>query len=243
MAVNSKGGASSDTMGMSDQELKVRSTADESINAYRNSTGEKEVEKWREKGCVWKQVDKEKGVSTMDLRMKTEGFGQDLADSGWRQAVVEAAGDMDKERPIALTTSGERGRNVEQENHGATEEQDNSCKPHNSSDVTSRAIRSPGVQQMRTASEWDPGPGELKDAIPATKGGKALHTITFGDLQAVERRRAQHDIKNAMSIAVKTIFQKPMDSAVQYLWPPKSGIQWAYHNTVKRSIAILKTSL
>jgi hypothetical protein len=248
VAIGSAGGNSRDAMNETGQELEVWSTVDECLNSYQNATGEKKEEKWREKDWGPNEVEKERGVSTMGLRMDTQGFAQSLAGPDGKRAVGEqAAGEMDRKQSILLLTSGERVGNAG-EDHETTEELNRNYQPDSGNEADARCgMRNPSFQHIRTASEWDPGPGELKGAIPAIEESKVrLFEIAFGDLRAVEQCRTDPNTEDPTSIAVKTMSQQPEDSAVQFRWPPadaRGGFQQAYDGSPVRSIATLNAKL
>ena len=185
MAVNARTEMGSKTLEAADCELEVLSIVDEGMERYQNSTGEKEVEKWREKDCFLRDGNKEKAVSTIDLGARMKSCARDLVNSGWKPDAVEAAGGADEERFSALATSGERKCCAERIYHGTTEEAENSSQSHSSDGITGNAIRNPSALQIRTPSEWDPGPDNLEEAIPATGEGEGPLSIAFGDLRFV----------------------------------------------------------
>ena len=151
------------------------SIVNQSIKPYQNTRGEKEVEIWREKGDgrIEGDVVNEQDVSTMDLGADTDSCAPDLVDPRWNLEAVEAAGGLDKHWATELKTPREREINAREGNYETTEELPHSDRPVSSEGLAvASTIRNPIVTSIRTASEWDPGPEELDDAIPATRAGR-----------------------------------------------------------------------
>ena len=144
------------------------------MKSYQNMTGEKKVDKWREKDGGQNEGEKEKDVSTMDLGMEMNSFTQGLVDSGWKVDIGMVAGKPDGEWRTALSISGERESWTE-EKHETTEKPENSNRPRSAG-----AIQNPSVLPIRTASEWEPGPEELDDTTPATKANTLNGRQWFG---------------------------------------------------------------
>ena len=180
MAVNARTEMSSETLEAVDCELEVLSIVDEGMEWYQNSTGEKAVEKWREKDCCLGDSD-EKDVCMIDLGAKMDSCAQDLVDSGWKPDVVEAAVVEDEERLSAVATSGELRQCAERINHGTTEELESSGGSYSSDCVTSSAIQTPTALPIQTPSEWNPSSDNLEEAILAT----GVLSTAFWDLQFV----------------------------------------------------------
>ena len=243
MADNAQSELSSETLEAADCELEILSFVDESMEWYQNSTGEKEVEKWREKDCFLRDGNEEKAVSTIDLGAKMNRCARDLIDSGLNPDAVGAAGMQDEERLSGLATSGELGPCAERINHGTTEEPESSGGSHSSDDIAMDAIQNPSTLPIRTASEWDPGPGASMSLMPAIGEGKALCTITFVECQVVEPCSLKPEIGNLMKIVAKTIIHEPTHPVAEFLWPPEFGVQQVYENSRSRSIAIPSTRL
>ena len=71
--------------------------SDEWAKSYHNTTGGREMEKWREKGDgrIEGDVVKEQDVSTMNLGEDTDSCAPDLVDARWNLEAVEAPGEQD----------------------------------------------------------------------------------------------------------------------------------------------------
>ena len=63
LAVNAQLGACSVAPRAADCELGVSSIVDEQMKPHQNATGKKEVEKWKEKGWAWNEVEERKGTA------------------------------------------------------------------------------------------------------------------------------------------------------------------------------------
>ena len=165
-----RAGKSGNSLGGFGPEPEVWGTSivNQSMEPYQNTTGGKEVGKWREKDECRKIDDTEKDVSMMGLGMKSAV--QDLVDSGWKLDIRVVAGKPDGERTTALVILGELESWAE-EKHETTETPEKSNRPH-----CAGAIQNPSVLHIQTASEWDPGLGELDHATPDTNGGRDLLT-------------------------------------------------------------------
>ena len=100
------------------------------MESYQNATGEKEVEKWKEKDWVWTEVDERKGMG------------------------VEAAGGLDKQGATELKTPGVRESDARADNYETTEEPAHSDGPGNSCGLAvAGVIRNPIFLPIRNASE------------------------------------------------------------------------------------------
>ena len=62
LAVSAQLGACEVALRAADCKLGESRNVFEQMESYRNATGEKEVEKWKEKDWAWKEVDERKGV-------------------------------------------------------------------------------------------------------------------------------------------------------------------------------------
>ena len=240
--------------------LGVSRNASEHKNAYRNITGEKEVEKWREKnplqhGIDWheyvrvggigreekrdngkgdgqNEIDEGKGFSTMNLGAKMDGCTQNLIDSGWKPDVGEAAGQLDAEWANSLAMPVERESWAE-EKHETAEEPDTGYQPTSSNDFTGKAIRNLGFKHIRTASEWDPGPDKSKCTVPDMEESKARYASTSDEPQSVEWRGTEPDARDMNRIVVKTLSREPAHPVVEFLWPPEDRITQAHHALIR----------
>ena len=184
IAINAQSGLSSETLEAADCELDMLRFADEGMNWYQNTTGEKKVEKWREKGYGENELEKDEDGSMMVPGME-EDFTWDLVG-------------------IAVTEGAEQ--EVDRVNRERTaDERESSGGPHCSEDLTIDAIRNPSIQPIRTASEWDPGPGAPVEAIPVIDKYKDGHLLTSSDIHG---------------IAGNTVPHEPVNPAAEYLWPP-----------------------
>ena len=239
MAIES--GACGVTLRAAGYELGVSRNAEEHLKAYRNITGEKEVEKWREKGDgrIEGDVVYEQDVSTMDLGANTYSCAPDLVDPRWNLEAVEAAGEQDEEGLIALVTSGGKDRCAEVDKHGTTEKLDNSYRPHISHAITDDAIRNPSLQPVRTASEWDPGPRESDGEIVVARGNW-INRVLFGDLQLVDQEPQEVEPKFRMA---KAAVPDQGNIAAQFLWRPDDEIRLEHQIPLTQSISILNTRL
>ena len=195
------------------------------INSVQYSPGEEQEEKWHEKGYgrIEGDVVKEPDINTMGLGADMDSCAQDLVDSRWNLEAVEAAGEQDEERLISLVALGGKDRCAEVDKHGTTEEPDNCYRPHISHAITNDAIKNPCVLPIRTASEWDPGPGEPVDANPAMDKDKDGNQLTSGDIEVVVPV-----VQNSIGIVVRTTPRNPTHPVAEYLWPPEFGTQQAY---------------
>ena len=139
---------------------------------YRNATGEKEVEKWKEKDNVWKAVEQDRDASMMALGMEKKGFAHDLVVMAVKAGTKQDVDWADGERSQAVPGSGELAGNARDDNRRTADDLGSRYRPHSSNHSTTGAIQNPGFRPIRTVSQWDPGPEELDDAIPATKAGR-----------------------------------------------------------------------
>ena len=187
-----RAGKSGNSLGGFGPEPEVWGTniVNQNMKPYQNTTGGKDVGKWREKDKCRKTDDTEKDVSTMGLGMKSAV--QDLVDSGWKLDIRVVAGKPDGERTTALVISGELESRAE-EKHETTGTPEKSNRPH-----CAGAIQNPSVLPIQTASEWDPGPGELDHATPDTNGGRDLVT-TFSP-EPIGLATAENEIQQANTL-------------------------------------------
>ena len=182
LAVNAQSGACEVALRAVDYNLGVSGNAGEHKKFYQNATGEKEVEKWREKDTIRKSVEKDKDASMMVSGMERRNYLQDLAGMAMNEGVEQEVDTVNRE--------------------GTADERESSGGPHCSEDLTIDAIQNPSVLSIRTASEWDPGPG---------------------------KSTAQVDAQNTKDIVVKTMSREPLHPVAEYLWPPEFRTQQAHH--------------
>ena len=189
--------------------------SNEWAKSYQNTTGGREMEKWREKsdGRIDGDVVKEQDVSTMNLGADTDSCALDIIDPRWNLEAVEAAGEQDEEGLIALVTSGGKDRN-------------------------------PSFRPVRTASEWDPGPRESDGEIVVARGNW-INRVLFGDLHLVDQepQEVEPKFRNPPNAMAKAAVPDQGDVAAQILCPPDDGIRLENQIPLTRSISILNTRL
>ena len=201
-------GASRESLKASEKQ-KVWGITDREIESYQNATGEKKLKKWREKGEGQHAVVREKDVSTMDMDTEMGSITQDLFDSGGKQQVGEAAGQLDAKWANSLALPVERESWAE-EKHDTAEEPHTGYQPTTSNDFSGKAIRNPGVKHIRTARQWDPGPGKSTYTTPAI-------------------------LRNPKGIAVKPMSCEPVHPVAEFPWLLQLRFQWACHNSRMKS--------
>ena len=195
--------------------------SDEWAKSYQNTMGGREVEKWCEKTDIKCDEDTEQEVIVMSLGAKGDSSAQDQVGSGWKPEAVEAP---------------ERERRAEVGNNRWTTEPGNSNQPcsSDSDEFSSDAIQNPSIRPIRTASEWDPGPYKMTDAIPVTKSGKDPYAFSYRDPREVERHTAEEKVPNPNGIVVKTMSREPVRPVREYQWPPEFRVQRAYHTLLTK---------
>ena len=124
----------------------------------------------------------------------------------------EAAGQLDAKWANSLAILVERDSWAE-EKHETAEEPDTSYQPTSSNDFTVKVIRNPGVKHIRTASEWDPGPGKSTYTTPAI-------------------------LRNPKDIAVKSMSREPVYPVAEYLWPPQFRIKLSVSSNLEMGYRI-----
>ena len=331
MAVNAQSGLSSETLEAADCELDVLTFADEGMDWYQNTTGEKKVEKWREKDEVMNELAMQRDASMMVLGLEIESFTQDLIGTLMKKAMEQRANMVTLDQERSMASSGHVGQvaNIGGDNCGTTVELASTDRLRRSDESTSNELGNPSIRPIRTASEWDPGPENLEEAIPATGEGKGPLSIAFGDLRfvnpeqqgvepnvrsptpvmattspelkethrgyqfrdvadvssrairnpvvqrirtaskwdlgpceseytslaledgnklykltfgnplAVERRRAEPETRDLTGIIAKPTPHGPMHPMAEFLWPPEDGVRQACHTALTRSISML----
>ena len=154
---------------------------DEYVNSVQNSPGEEKPGKWQENGHGQDVVVQGRDVSTMNLGIKKDDFAQDLVDSGQNLDAVETPNMPFGKCPVAPTTAGEREHKIGEEIL-ETMGEPASRQLHSTTVSESQfRLRNPCVQQVRTASEWDPGPDKSAYTVPAMEEYKADYLLTPGD--------------------------------------------------------------
>ena len=217
LALNAQSGACEVAPRAPDCELGVSSIVDKQVKRYQNATGEKEVEKWKEKGWAWNEVDGRKGVA------------------------VRVAGGLDKEWVTVLTTPGDRERNARVDNRETREEPAHSDRPGDSDELAvAGAIHNPSVLPILTTSEWDPGPDKSQCTVPDMEESKARYASTPDEPQSVQWHGTEPDARDMNHIVVKTMSRKPAHPVAEFLWPPEDRINQAHHALI-RSISTWNT--
>ena len=106
MAVDAQSELSSETLEAANCELDMWSLADEGMDWYQNTTGEKKVEKWRKKDEVRIELAMHRDASMMVLGMEIESYTQDLVGTLTKEAMEQRANMVTLDQDRSMATSG-----------------------------------------------------------------------------------------------------------------------------------------